>query len=142
MSKSYRPVKRQCKEHAIAVLSIHALLIMLTRCLNQAWVKRPSGAQHGGHAMPTIGTFIQLLPANFKSAPYRATDASIFVCVEGKGSSRIGDTLIEWGPRDIFVVPSWQSVVHNAEAETVLFSYSDRPVQEKLGLWRESRGNL
>jgi gentisate 1,2-dioxygenase len=23
----------------------------------------------------------------------------------------------------------------------VLFSYSDRPVQEKLGLWREQRGN-
>jgi gentisate 1,2-dioxygenase len=23
----------------------------------------------------------------------------------------------------------------------VLFSYSDRPVQEALGLWREDRGN-
>ena len=25
--------------------------------------------------------------------------------------------------------------------DAVLFSYSDRPVQEKLGLWREERGN-
>ena len=25
--------------------------------------------------------------------------------------------------------------------DTVLFSYSDRPVQEKPGLWRERRGN-
>jgi gentisate 1,2-dioxygenase len=32
-------------------------------------------------------------------------------------------------------------VSHRAEDEAVLFSYSDRPVQEKLGLWREQRGN-
>jgi gentisate 1,2-dioxygenase len=32
-------------------------------------------------------------------------------------------------------------VSHHAESEAVLFSYSDRPVQEKLGLWREQRGN-
>jgi len=28
-----------------------------------------------------------------------------------------------------------------AAEEAVLFSYSDRPVQEKLGLFREQRGN-
>ena len=33
------------------------------------------------------------------------------------------------------------AVSHHAEDEAVLFSYSDRPVQEKLGLWREQRGN-
>jgi len=38
-------------------------------------------------------------------------------------------------------VPSWVPVSHHAEREAVLFSYSDRPVQEKLGLWREQRGN-
>jgi gentisate 1,2-dioxygenase len=32
-------------------------------------------------------------------------------------------------------------VSHHAEGDSVLFSYSDRPVQEKLGLWREQRGN-
>jgi gentisate 1,2-dioxygenase len=30
---------------------------------------------------------------------------------------------------------------HHASKEAVLFSFSDRPVQEKLGLWREVRGN-
>ena len=33
------------------------------------------------------------------------------------------------------------TVSHHAGDEAVLFSYSDRPVQEKLGLWREQRGN-
>ncbi len=47
----------------------------------------------------------------------------------------------EWGPRDIFVVPSWHGVSHEAEEESVLFSFSDRPIQEKLDLFREDRGN-
>ncbi|MCA0425739.1 MAG: gentisate 1,2-dioxygenase, partial [Proteobacteria bacterium] len=63
----------------------------------------------------------------------------VFTPVEGRGRSRIGDKLIEWGPQDVFVVPSWQPVVHEADADAVLFSYSDRPVHEKLGFWREHR---
>jgi len=95
----------------------------------------------GESAMPTIGTFIQLLPRGFASLPYRSTDAAVYVCVEGEGESRVGDTVLRWGPRDIFVVPGWTSHTHHAANESVLFSFSDRPVQEKLGLWREARGN-
>jgi gentisate 1,2-dioxygenase len=95
----------------------------------------------GDHAMPTIGTFMQLLPAGFSGAPYRATDSTVYVCVEGKGMTHVGDQFFAWGPRDIFVVPSWHRHFHHAEAESVLFSFSDRPVQEKLDLWREDRGN-
>jgi len=43
----------------------------------------------------------------------------------------------DWTKRDIFVVPSWYPVSHEADEETVLFSFSDRPVQTALGLWRE-----
>jgi gentisate 1,2-dioxygenase len=40
------------------------------------------------------------------------------------------------------VVPSWKPVAHEAlDGECVLFSFSDRPVQEKIGVWREDRGN-
>jgi gentisate 1,2-dioxygenase len=95
----------------------------------------------GGYAMPTIGTFMQLLPQGFAPTPYRATDGAIFACVEGRGRTRVGDRLIEWGPRDIFVVPSWHWHTHEPAEDAVLFSFSDRPVQAKLGLWREQRGN-
>jgi len=93
----------------------------------------------GDYAMPTIGTFMQLLPAGFTTESYRSTDATVFVTVEGQGKSVIGDTECEWKPHDIFVVPSWFPVSHIASSDAVLFSYSDRPVQKKLGLWRESR---
>jgi gentisate 1,2-dioxygenase len=95
----------------------------------------------GEAAMPTIATFVQLLPAGFASLPYRATDGTVFVCVEGEGETRVGDTVLSWEPHDIFVVPSWASHTHHPRAESVLFSFSDRAVQEKLGLWREARGN-
>jgi gentisate 1,2-dioxygenase len=97
--------------------------------------------QTGDHAMPTIGTFLQLIQRGMTTSRYRSTDATVYVCVEGKGRSTIGETTIEWGPRDIFVAPSWHWTTHEAESDTVLFSYSDRPIQEKLGLFREDRAN-
>src|SRR5258708_9534822 len=100
-----------------------------------------SNPETGDFAMPTIGTFIQLLPKAFKTARYRATDATVFAAIEGKGRTRIGDQTFEWGPRDLFVVPSWQWVTHEAEADSVLFSFSDRPVQQKLDFFREDLGN-
>jgi gentisate 1,2-dioxygenase len=90
--------------------------------------------------MTTIAAFIQLLPKGFHSAQYRSTDATVFVAVEGRGRTRIGpDFAVEWQPRDIFVVPSWKVVTHEAADEAVLFSFSDRPVQQALQLFREER---
>ena len=94
----------------------------------------------GGFAMPTIGAFIQLLPAAFTSAPYRATDGSVYSVVEGHGQVMIGGQRFAYAPRDTFVVPSWQPVQIETTDETVLFSFSDRPAQTALGFWREHRG--
>ena len=94
----------------------------------------------GGSPMPTMGAFMQWLPAGFKGKPYRATDATVFSVVEGSGETKVGDTVMRWKKRDHFVVPSWAKVVHKAAGEAVLFSFSDRPVQERLDLWREDRG--
>ena len=94
----------------------------------------------GQFAMPTIAAFLQLLPRGFQSADYRSTDASVFVVTEGRGSSIIDGQSFDWGPRDIFVVPSWAPVTHHADQDAVLFSFSDRSAQQKLGYRREQRG--
>ena len=91
----------------------------------------------GGYPMPTIAAFMQLLPAGFAGAPHRQTDATVFAVVEGRGRTRVGSVTLDWQPRDIFVVPSWAPVAHAADADAVLFSMSDRPAQQALGLWRE-----
>ncbi len=91
----------------------------------------------GGPPMPMIGTFIQLLPAGFSGEPYRSTDATIYCVVEGEGESKIGDVTLQWKARDIFVAPSWYPVSHKTSGGAVLFSASDRPVQQAFGIWRE-----
>lgn len=96
----------------------------------------------GGWPIPTIGTFMQLLPKGFRGQPYRSTDASVFSVVEGRGSVCIAGQRLEFEPKDIFVVPSWAQVSFSAEQECVLFSFSDRPVQQALGLLRELRETL
>lgn len=93
-----------------------------------------------GHSpMPTIGTFIQLLPAGFETRARRSTDSTIVCCLEGGGTAQIGERTFTFAQNDIFVVPSWSALRLQAGPETVLFSYSDRPVQQALGLWKEER---
>jgi gentisate 1,2-dioxygenase len=94
----------------------------------------------GDWAMPTIGTSIQQLPKGFSGNPYRSTDGTVFSVIEGSGRTVAGGESLEWRPHDVFVVPSWKWYYHEAKDESVLFSFSDRPVQEKIGLFREQRG--
>lgn len=91
----------------------------------------------GGYPMPTIGAFVQLLPRGFRGQPSRSTDGTVYCAVEGRGRSCIDGQAFEWEPNDVFVVPSWSKVSHEAAADAVLFSFSDRPAQKALGLWRE-----
>jgi gentisate 1,2-dioxygenase len=91
----------------------------------------------GGYPLPTIGAFLQLLPAGFRGTPSRSTDATVYCAVEGSGRSRIGEVAFAWRKHDVFVAPSWYPVAHAAEADAVLFSFSDRPAQKALGFWRE-----
>ena len=103
------------------------------------WKMQFTNPLTGGHAMPTIAAFIQLLPRGLRTRPYRCTDGTVFSVVEGKGSVRVSDDKFDFEPRDTFVVPSWMPLEIEAAEETVLFSFSDRPGQEAMGLWREKR---
>ena len=93
----------------------------------------------GGPVLPTMGAFLAMLPKGFRGEPYRSTDGTIFVCAEGHGTTDVEGQVLEWGPNDVFVVPSWKRYVHTAAKQSVLFSISDRPAQESLGIWREGK---
>jgi len=97
----------------------------------------------GGPAIPTISTFLQWLPAGFATKPYATTAGTVCVAVEGHGRVTIGTgdraRSFDFGPRDIWAVPSWQPVQLVAQTDAVVFSASDEAAQRKLGLWRERR---
>lgn len=98
----------------------------------------------GGPAIPTISTFLQLLPTGFATAAYRTTASGIVSVVRGRGRVTIGADAdartFDYGPKDLWAVPSWQPVSVVAEEESVLFCASDEAVHRKLGVWRELRG--
>ncbi len=91
----------------------------------------------GGAPMPTIATWLQLLPAGFRGHGRRATDGAVYSVVEGRGTAVVGDQRLAFAPQDTFVVPSWSPLRLEADEPTVLFSFSDRPVQEAMGILRE-----
>jgi gentisate 1,2-dioxygenase len=97
----------------------------------------------GASPMPTMATFMQRLPAGFAGQPYRQTDGAVFSVVEGTGSVVLegqGETFtFDFGPRDHFVVPSWFTTRLSSPTGCVLFSFSDRPVHQALGVHREER---
>ena len=90
--------------------------------------------------MPTMAAFIQLLRSSFMGKKYRSTDSTVFVCVEGEGKTIVDDLEISWTNNDSFFIPSWVPHNHNSyNSEAVIFSFSDRAIQQKCGLWRKNR---
>ena len=88
-------------------------------------------------------TFMQRVPAGFAGKPWRQTDGAVYSVVDGHGEVVIGEgdaaMCVAFGPRDHFVVPSWHTARLRSTEGCVLFSFSDRPVQQALGIHREER---
>jgi gentisate 1,2-dioxygenase len=63
----------------------------------------------------------------------------VFASVEGAGRIEAGGHSFEMRPHDIAVVPGWMPYALHASGPWVVFSYSDRAAQERLGFWREQR---
>jgi len=95
--------------------------------------------RRGGWAMPTIASMIRLLPGGFATRPYRSSDGMVFAAVEGRGTLAVGGLRFDLAPHDVAVVPGWMPYTLEAAEDWVLFSFSDRAAQEKLGFFREER---
>jgi gentisate 1,2-dioxygenase len=93
----------------------------------------------GGWAMPTIAAMIRLVPAGFTTRPYRSSDGMVFVGVEGHGRIEAGGSTFDVAPHDVVVVPGWMKYSLAGVEDWVVFSYSDRAAQERLGFFREQR---
>jgi gentisate 1,2-dioxygenase len=95
--------------------------------------------KHGGWAMPTLASMIRLIPKGFATRPYRSTDSMIFAAVEGRGTLEVGGAKFDLAPHDVAVVPGWMAYTLRASEDWVVFSFSDRSAQEKLGFFRAER---
>ena len=94
----------------------------------------------GGPVMKTLGACIQLLRGAERTKAHRHTGSIVYNVAKGSGYSIINGKRFDWKKNDIFVVPSWAWHEHANASErddAVLFSFSDVPSMQALGLYRE-----
>jgi gentisate 1,2-dioxygenase len=95
---------------------------------------------HGGSVLPTLRCCVQRLRPGFSGQRVRRTASTVYYVIEGEGTTVVGDTELHWGPRDVFVVPTWAWHEHrhrDGQEGAVLFSVSDAPLLESARLYRE-----
>ncbi len=76
-----------------------------------------SNPETGDCAMPTIGTFIQLVLRDSRPRAIARPTPPYSPRSKARAAPRIGEQTFEWGPRDLFVVPSWHWVTHEADVD-------------------------
>lgn len=91
----------------------------------------------GRDAMPTLRLEMHRLRPGGRTSSTRVVGSSVFVAFRGAGTSVVGGQRFDWSSGDMFVVPSWTPVHHEATEQSDLFALSDAPVIEMLGLRRE-----
>ncbi|MHB8576647.1 MAG: cupin domain-containing protein [Dehalococcoidia bacterium] len=94
----------------------------------------------GGPTLPTMAAYLQLLRRGEHAQAHRHVASTVYHVAEGGGFSVIAGERFDWAEGDTFVVPAWAWHEHASQGgEAVLFSFSDRPVLQALGLDREEK---
>jgi gentisate 1,2-dioxygenase len=93
----------------------------------------------GAAVTPTMDLYALALGRDETRAK-RATHNTVCVVGRGSGTSRVGDTSIQWAKGDVFTVPHWTWVSHKADGDdAVLFQSTDRELINRLGWLREEQ---
>ena len=97
----------------------------------------------GGHSMPTLALKLQRLAPGSHTDAHRHTSSVVYHVAKGEGYSIIDGKRLDWSRGDTFVLPSWALHEHGADSQddAVLFSMSDLPVIEAMGLYREEEAD-
>jgi gentisate 1,2-dioxygenase len=96
----------------------------------------------GGPIQKTQNFSMQLLRPGEHTLSHRHTNSTVYVCLEGSGYTIINGEKYSWEEDDVFCIPSmhWHEHVNPSKtSDVVLYSVTDSPAMEKLGLCWEER---
>jgi gentisate 1,2-dioxygenase len=99
-----------------------------------------TNASTSGSTLPTLSAQIQVLQPSEKTREHRHTGTTMYFVVMGQGATAVDGTTIEWRERDCFMLPplAWHSHQNGSKSlRAMLFTVSDRPTLEALGLYHE-----
>jgi gentisate 1,2-dioxygenase len=87
--------------------------------------------------LPSLDCGLLSLAQGKKTRAWRTTSNSVMVVAKGQGVSQIGAATIHWKENDVFTLPHWQWIEHEASFEAVLFQVTDEPLLKMLGYLRD-----
>ncbi len=94
----------------------------------------------GGPTFPTFSCWIQMLEGGEETMPHRHTANHLIHAFQGAGVTEVEGEEVAWEEGDYLVVPNWSWHRHrngSASEPAILFSTTDRPLLEAIGLYRE-----
>jgi len=92
----------------------------------------------GGAVMSTIDCYLLGLEQGKATRPYRTNSNCVCVCMEGEGTSEVGEDKIAWKRKDVFALPHNQWVSHKAASPKArIFQITDREILRRLDYLRE-----
>ncbi|TFY99759.1 cupin domain-containing protein [Ramlibacter rhizophilus] len=87
-------------------------------------------------SMPTIGIKVHRMAAGWQGAPYRHSASSIFVVLQGRGTSELGEARFDWAFGDVIAAPMAVPLRHRADKEAVIVELTDEKLMRHCGYYR------
>ncbi len=95
---------------------------------------------NGGPTFPTFSCWIQMLEEGDGTVEHRHTANHLYHAFQGNGVTEVEGEKVSWEEGDFFVVPNWSWHRHvngSGDKPAILFSTTDRPMLEAMGVYRE-----
>lgn len=96
----------------------------------------------GQNAIPLMDLSVMQIDAGVRTTPFKTNASMVCVALEGSGRTVFGEQILDWRPKDIFILPqnAWTSH-ESVGGKARLFVLSDREIFRRLGLLAENFGN-
>ncbi len=78
--------------------------------------------------MPPMGLHVERIDGGTKTRPHRSTVNTVFLVLDGIGTTTIGDRDFSWRKGDAFAAPTWTKIEHSIASDALLFTLSDEPL--------------
>src|SRR5712671_4524754 len=78
--------------------------------------------------MPPMGLHVERIEGGTKTRRHRSTANTVFLVLEGSGTTTIGERDFSWRKGDAFAAPTWTKIEHSIASDALLFTLSDEPL--------------